>query len=256
MTQDQLAVSIVIPLHNEENILRSSLAELREALHGSDHSYEVILAENGSRDRTREIAAEEAEQHPEISVISYPEPNYGAALRKGIFHARGEYVICEEIDILDVSFHVRSLDLLRTRKADMVVGSKSIEGANDNRPLLRRTATRVFNQLLRIAVGFRGTDTHGIKAFRRSALLSLVKQCVVDKDVFASELVIRAERAGLRVMEVPIDITEKRATSIHLVRRVPHALANILRLVVYVRFGRRVEGQLHAEATKKRDEGP
>jgi glycosyltransferase involved in cell wall biosynthesis len=238
---------IVIPIYNEESILLSSLTELRERLRDSGRNYEIILAENGSNDRTVEIAQETVDQHPEISIFSYPEPNYGGALREGILRAQGEFVVCDEIDILDVDFHLCALELLRTRKADMVVGSKAMRGARDHRPLLRRVATRVYNGLLRVTLGFQGTDTHGIKAFRRSTLLPVVKDCVIEKDVFASELVIRAERAGLRIVEIPVDITEKRAPSINLLRRVPHALANLLRLMIYIHFGRILDHQLEGE---------
>jgi glycosyltransferase involved in cell wall biosynthesis len=235
--RQQTEFSIVIPVYNEESILLSSLTDLRERLRETDHSYDIVLAENGSRDRTVEIAREIAQQHPEISIFSYPEPNYGGALREGISHARGDFVVCEEIDILDVDFHLCALELLRTRKADMVVGSKAMRGARDRRPLLRRVATRVYNRLLRVTLGFKGTDTHGIKAFRRLTLLPVVKDCLIEQDVFASELVIRAERAGLRIVEIPVDITEKRAPSINLLRRVPHALTNLLWLMIYIRFG-------------------
>jgi glycosyltransferase involved in cell wall biosynthesis len=232
--------SVVIPVYNEAKILRSSLVDLRERLQDIDHSYEIILAENGSHDRTAEIGHQQSAQHTEIQIFSYPEPNYGGALREGILRARGEFVVCEEIDILDVDFHLCALELLRTRKADMVVGSKAMRGARDHRPFVRRFATRVYNRVLRITLGFRGTDTHGIKAFRRSTMLPVLSECVIEKDVFASELVIRAERAGLRIVEIPVDIVEKRAPSINLFRRIPHALANVLRLMIYIHFGRTV----------------
>ncbi len=230
--------SVVIPVYNEEKILPSSLGDLQQRLRDTGHSYEIILAENGSRDRTVAIGQEHAARHPDVSIFSYPEPNYGGALREGILRARGEFVVCEEIDILDVDFHMCALELLRTRKADMVVGSKAMRGARDHRPFVRRFATRVYNRVLRLTLGFRGTDTHGIKAFRRSTMLPVLRECVIEKDVFASELVIRAERAGLRIVEIPVDIVEKRAPSINLFRRVPHALANVLRLMIYIHFGR------------------
>ena len=59
-------------------------------------------------------------------------------------------------------------------------------------------------------LGFRGTDTHGLKAFRRLALLDTVRACLVDKDVFASEFVIRADRGGVTTKEIPVHIIEKR----------------------------------------------
>ena len=58
----------------------------------------------------------------------------------------------------------------------MVVGSKAMKGASDERPLIRRAATRVLNGMLRVALGFRGTDTHGLKAFRRATLLPVVER--------------------------------------------------------------------------------
>src|SRR5206468_6930201 len=100
----------------------------------------------------------------------------------------------------------------------------AMKGANDDRPWIRRTATRVINLLLRVSTGFRGTDTHGLKAFRRERLVDVARACVVERDLFASELVIRAQRMGRVVREIPIALREKRPPSTHLFRRVPHVL--------------------------------
>ncbi|MFN2164903.1 MAG: glycosyltransferase family 2 protein, partial [Anaerolineae bacterium] len=95
--------------------------------------------------------------------------------------------------------------------------------------------TRVLNGMLRHSLGFQGTDTHGLKAFVRAPLLPVVEACVVERNLFASEFVIRAERAGIRVVEVPLCVREKRATTINLFRRVPTALFNLGRLVWVIR---------------------
>ena len=237
-------VSIVIPVYNEEGILREAVTELlggldgvRHALHAPELTFEVILAENGSRDRTAELAAHLASERPEVRTFSLGEPNYGKALRRGILEARGAIVICEEIDLCDLDFLRRALEHLRHHDCDMVIGSKAMKGASDARPLLRRAATRVINGLLRAAVDFRGTDTHGLKAFERAALLPIVEACVIDRDLFASELVIRAGRAGLHVIEIPVRLHEKRPPAINLVRRVPHVLGGLARLTYAIRFG-------------------
>jgi len=237
-------VSIVIPVYNEEGILREAVTELlagldglRAALAAPELRFEVILAENGSRDRTAELAAHLSDERPEVRSFSLGEPNYGKALRRGILEARGAVVICEEIDLCDVDFHRRALEHLRHRDCDMVVGSKAMKGASDERPLLRRTATRVINGMLRVALDFRGTDTHGLKAFTRIALLPVVEACVIDRDLFASELVIRASRAELRVLEIPIRLHEKRPPAINLIKRVPHVLRGMAKLTYVIRFG-------------------
>lgn len=224
-------ISVVIPVYNEQAILRDSVLGLCAALRERGWAFEVILAENGSKDDTTAIADALAAELPELGWFSHPEPNYGGALRAGIRRARGRFVVCEEIDLCDVEFHARALELLRSGAADMVIGSKAMRGAHDTRPLGRRVATRVYNGVLRIAVGFRGTDTHGLKAFARAPLAAIVDACVVEHDVFASELVVRAHRAGLHVLEIPVEVHEKRAPSIHLLRRVPRVLRNLVRLV-------------------------
>lgn len=232
-------LSVVIPIYNEQAILESSVTELIAELEHAGLDFEVVLAENGSRDRTVAIAEQLAERFPgQLRWFSYPEPNYGGALREGIFRARGQFVICEEIDLCNVDFHLRALELLRRDEADLVIGSKAMAGAHDRRPLIRRAGTKVYNKLLRITLGFSGTDTHGLKAMRRSVLAPVVARCIVDYDVFASELVIRAEREGLRVLEIPVEIAEKRAPSINLAKRVPRVLGNLGRLMVSIHLGK------------------
>ncbi len=237
-------VSIVIPVYNEEGILREAVGELlagieavKQTLQQPELTFEVILAENGSRDRTVELAEHLAAENSTVRTFSLGEPNYGKALRRGISEARGTFVICEEIDLCDRDFHRRALELLQHGDCDFVVGSKAMKGSNDQRPMTRRLATRVINGMLRVAVDFRGTDTHGLKAFHRATLLPVVDACVIDRDLFSSELVIRAGRNGLRVVEIPVRLAEKRAPAINLSKRVPHVLKGLAKLTYAIRFG-------------------
>jgi len=229
-------ISIVIPIYNEEAILFAAVAELHERLSDVGVPYEILLCENGSRDRTVEIAQDLERRFPEVRHLSIGEPNYGRALRMGMLEARGRFVMCDEIDLGDVDYHVRALEILRKGEADLVVGSKAISGAQDERPWLRHLATLVLNLLLRLLLGFRGTDTHGLKSFRREALLPTARRCLVEKDLFASEFVIRAQRDGIRIVEIPVRVIEKRRPSVNLLRRVPNVLKNLVRLFIVIRL--------------------
>ncbi len=230
-------VSIVIPVYNEEAILESSVKDLVDRLRAFTFSYEIILAENGSRDGTVQLAEELSSRFPQVRTFSLGEPNYGKGLRRGILEAQGDIVICDEIDLCDTDFYTRALALLEANEADLVVGSKLLDSSSDERPLGRHLATIVINGMLRISLGFKGTDTHGLKAFKRSQFVDIVERCVVDKDLFASELVIRAERSNtVRVKEIPVRVLEKRTPSIHLFRRVPNVLKGIARLVYAIRI--------------------
>ena len=167
--------------------------------------------------------------------LSAGEPNYGLAMRKGIEAARGDIVFCDEIDLCDTEFYTRALALLERSDTELIVGSKAMVGANDERPLFRRAATQVYNGMLRTVCQYRGTDTHGLKAFRREALMDVVEKCQLDKDVFASEFVIRAHRSQKKVLEIPFAVREKRPPSIRLLKRVPHVLRSVAKLAVSVR---------------------
>jgi glycosyltransferase involved in cell wall biosynthesis len=234
-------ISIVIPIYNEQAILHAAIVDLRERLAPLGWSYEIILAENGSKDRTIEIGQELAakyhtEAQGQVKIISLGEPNYGKALKQGILLARGDIVLCDEIDLCDADFQKRAVDILESAEVDLVIGSKLAVGSADERPLIRHVASIAYSTLLKVLLGFRGTDTHGLKAFRRLALLDTVRACLVDKDVFASEFVIRADRTGIETKEIPVNVIEKRPPSINLFKRVPNVLKSLAKLTWSIRI--------------------
>ncbi len=231
-------LSVVIPVFNEEALIEGALRRYHTGLVGLGRAFEIIVSANGCRDSTVPLVRELAAELPEVILLESPAPDYGRALRRGIEAARGAVVVCDEIDLCDLGFVKRALRRLDHDECDLVVGSKAMPGARDRRPFVRRAATRVINGLLWATLDFQGTDTHGLKAFTRAPLLPVVRSCVVDKDLFASELVIRAGRAGLRVQEIPIELEEQRSPPIHLLKRVPRVLRDLGRLVAAVRFDR------------------
>jgi len=228
--------SIIIPVYNEEALLHDAIVGLDERLQDIGFSYEILITENGSTDETREIAFRLERKYPVVRVLIGDEPNYGKALRRGILEAKGTYVLCDEIDICDVDFQTTAMNLLRADQADMVVGSKAHPDAHDRRPIFRRMGTMGINFLLRVFLDFHGTDTHGLKGFHRERLLNVVNRCIVDKDLFTNEFMIRTEQAKLRVVEVPVEIMEKRPPSINLTSRVPNVLKNLARLFIAIRI--------------------
>jgi len=224
--------SVVIPLYNEEEILVDAVEELHgELTHRfAGNDFEILLVENGSSDATPSLCAELDARYSGVRALHCPQPDYGAALKMGILEARGEYVVGDEIDLGDISFYERALTLLQEEDLQMIVGSKALPDSGDDRPAVRRAATRTINLMLRVVLGFQGTDTHGLKVFHRESLLPVVRSCLVGKDLFASELVIRAERAGIRILEIPVALHEKRPTAIHLFRRVPGVFRGLYQL--------------------------
>jgi len=246
-------LSVVIPVFDEELIVREACRELVDRLSERGYSFEVVVSENGSRDRTLQILRALSAEEPRVRHLHCERPNYGEALKRGIAEARGRFVVADEIDLCDVSFYDRALAFLEEGRADMVVGSKRAPGSRDLRPAYRRLATAVHNTVLRLVLGFRGTDTHGVKAFVRERIAPTAARCVVDRDVFASELVLRAVLEGKRVMEIPVTLAEKRPPSIALFKRVPNVLRQLVRLFWVLRV--RARPAREGDPTESRDPG-
>ena len=221
--------SIVIPVHNEASYLTVALTELHEELGELAANCELIVVENGSNDGTAAIAKATLEQLGgswSTSLLRLPVGDYGAALRHGFRHATGDWIVSFDIDYFDVPF----LQALSTADADVVLASKRHDASADERSPYRRLATVVFNRLLKAIVGSELSDTHGIKALRRPWVTELVDEVIHDQDLFDTELVLRAERAGATITEVPIAVVERREARSSLLKRVPRTVRGLVQL--------------------------
>ena len=232
----QPSFAIVIPIHNEAGFLLPALGTMTAQVDLVSPDYQVILAENGSTDETAAEASEAAEHDPRITVIRLPEADYGLAMRRGLEHAQdADWLITFDIDYYSGPFIRQTLAL--NESADLVIASKRAPGSDDRRPLIRRLGTRVFNFILRKATGSKVSDTHGIKAFRRTMLEKLLPDVHLTEDLFDTEVVVRAEREQYRIAEVPIVVEELREARSSLIRRIPRTLRGVARLRQALRDG-------------------
>lgn len=220
-------LSIIVPVHDEAATVSAALPEMLRAAARLDVPFELVVCENGSRDDTLALVRQLAVAHPHIRVETLAVPDYGQALRHGIHAASYDRVVIFNVDFWSAEFLDTALERLQTH--DMVIGSK-VMGA-DRRPILRRVITRSFNRFLRMWFGFSGTDTHGMKAFRREPATRLAGACVSKGSMFDTELVLRAERQGLTIIEKPVDSMEIRPPSyFSILSRMPETMSNFVRM--------------------------
>ncbi len=227
--QQPIRVSVVFPAHQEEHYLGAAVLTVAEGLRQRGMSFEVVIVENGSSDRTRDIGEEMARTLPEVRFASLDRADYGAALRAGFLASTGDAVASFDVDFYDVDFLDRSLALL-DEGADLVIGTKRGPEANDQRSWVRRMVTGVFVKMLQLGFGLKMSDTHGIKVARRRRLRPLVEACRLGTDLFDTELVLRAERADLRLVEVGVNVEELRPPRSSIARRSARTLINLVRL--------------------------
>src|SRR4051812_38868685 len=230
---ETILLSVVMPAHNEADFLDDSVAEVSEGLDARGLDYEIIVVENGSTDDTAALAAKLASDRPRVAALSRPGADYGAALRAGFLAARGEIVVNFDVDYFDLDFLDKALELVRRPDGpSVVVGSKRNEDSVDTRGAGRKLVTSVFSTILRLGFGLGVSDTHGVKALRRADLLPLVERSRFGTDLFDTELILRAERAGLRATEIPVVVEERRPSRTPILRRVPRSIAGLARLRV------------------------
>ena len=219
-----------MPAHNEEGYLEPAVKAVLSGLHARQADFEVIVAENGSVDATAAEAERLAEAFDSVRVLRLGFADYGRALREGFLRSRGEIVVNFDVDLVDLGFLDRAVALMTAEDVAIVVGSKRSPGSEDRRSAGRRLVTACFSAVLRLGFGLGISDTHGLKALRRSSVADLVDACQFGNDIFDTELVLRAERAGLRVEEIPVVVTDMRPPRTAIARRIPRTLAGLVRL--------------------------
>lgn len=227
-------ISIVIPVHNEEVLLESLVSGIHSGLSGLKENFELILCENGSSDNTLKLAHTLAASYPNLVVLDSPQASYGAAIRMGIMHSRGERIIVFNADLWDIEFLHNANRLLG--QYDIVIASKRHQDSQDQRPFNRRFITWAFNVVLQILFGFKGTDTHGMKAFNRARITPIVRRCITDREIFDSEVILRAQQAGLTTTEVAAFVEETRPSRYSPFIRIPRTLRDLWTLYKDMHF--------------------
>jgi glycosyltransferase AglD len=223
-----------MPAHDEAAFIGAAVREVAEGMR-SRGPFEIVVVENGSSDDTAEVAKALTQDIPELRVLSLGAPDYGKALRMGFLAAEGEIAAFFDVDYFDLGFLDRAVALIDVPGGPaVVVGSKRGEGALDTRPWPRRMVTLVFSTILKVGFGLSVSDTHGMKVLRRQPLIPLAEKCRFGTDLFDTELILRAERAGLKSDEVPVIVQELRPSRSSIAKRIPRTMANLVRLRIYL----------------------
>ena len=226
--------TIVVPVYNEADFIPDALPKLIATVDEVGVDFTIRIVENGSTDNTADVAKKVAGT-ADVVVDSLPTPDYGAAMRHGFLAADSDWVVNFDIDYFSADFLRRVI--AQPDDIDLVIASKRDPGSEDRRPLIRRLATTVFNLLLTVILSSEVSDTHGMKAFRRRLLVDVAPQVVSTEDLFDTELVIRAERAGYSIVEVPVVVEEMRTARSSLIKRAPRTVVGLIRMRERLRQG-------------------
>jgi len=200
-------ISLVIPVCNEERRIARCLDRVSKFKERSQVDLEVILAEDGSTDRTLEIAMEFAERNPLIRVVtSSTRLGKGGGILNGVESSHGNIIVYMDVDLSTTPEQIPNLVEAIQEGYDVAIGSRlhprsHVTGAPRHRVLLGR----LFNAVVRLLFQVRYFDTQaGFKAFKREALTKILSYVNTDGFAFDVDLIVKAEKLGYRIKEIEI----------------------------------------------------
>ncbi|MEF8906417.1 MAG: flippase-like domain-containing protein [Haloarculaceae archaeon] len=227
-------VSVVLPAYNEEETIEGTVSVTLETL-GSflpAGSYEVIVAEDGCEDRTPEIADRLAREHDTVRHVHSDERlGRGGALEHAFRESHGATLVYFDTDLATDMDHLEELvESVRSGAYDLATGSRWLPDSEADRPAKRGVPSLGYNRLVRLLLRSDLQDHQcGFKAFDREVLFSLLEDVEDDHWFWDTEVLVRAQRAGYRVKEFPVDWETKTDSKVNIVRDVLGMGSQILR---------------------------
>jgi len=204
---NQPLLSIIIPAHNEEKRLPPTLEQVFAFLNGQNYEAEVLVVENGSTDRTFEIAQKFIGQHKNLRVVRVEGRGKGLAVQHGMLEAHGQYRLMCDADLSMPIEEVANFLSPHVTDFDIAIASREAPGATRyDEPFFRHIGGRIINLLIRLLIlpGLQDTQC-GFKCFRAEAADDLFTRQTLMGWSFDIELLFIARRHGYRIVEVPID---------------------------------------------------
>jgi dolichyl-phosphate beta-glucosyltransferase len=199
-------LSLIIPAHNEENRLPDALEEIDQFLAQQAYSYEVVVVENGSADRTLEISRSFEARMPYLRTIHEEQSGKGRAVRRGVLEAHGEYRFFCDVDFSMPIQEINRFIPPALAGVDVAIASREAPGAvRYHEPAYRHLAGRVFNSLVRLTAlpGLQDTQC-GFKCFRAPLAEEIFERQTMMGWSFDVEVLFIAQRWGFKIVEVPI----------------------------------------------------
>lgn len=211
-----MPLSIILPVFNESEVLEHNVKRLEQALVNQGMDYELIISEDGSTDGTLDIARRL--EGGRVRLITQPSRcGKGAAIKNAAALANADIIIFMDADLASEPAHIPELVGHLAKGADIVVGSRYIEGSDSERDMLRHIASRSFNLLVRILLGSRLRDHQcGFKAFRKVTVLPVIDKVENSGWFWDTEFLVRAQRKGLGIIEIPIRWREEKDSKFNL----------------------------------------
>lgn len=213
-------ISLIMPAYNEEDCILQSVERAKSVLESLEFDYEIVVVDDGSKDRTRELVLLNCNDD-HVKVVGYDKNmGKGYAIKYGFLHSNGDTVVFLDSDLdIDVSILGRCVSLLND--ADIVIASKRHPHSQVKVPFKRWFLSYAFHAVVKLLTGVKVTDTQaGLKAFRSSALKKVFRLVLSKKFAFDVEILCVSSLLKLRIAEMPVHLALTNSFSLRNISRI------------------------------------
>jgi len=227
-----IELSVIVPAFNEEERLGRTMLSIISYVRTLPYASEILVVDDGSRDKTADIARRYSSAHPHFKVLRYDNNRgKGFAVRTGMLNALGRYRLFMDAD---GSTDIRHWSAVRKalNESDIVIGSRHVEGSriDIHQAPYREALGTLFRRVVRVLFGLTINDTqNGFKAFTADAAERIFRRQTVSGWAFDVEVLSMAKRLGYSMMEVPITWIDDDRSRMTL-RAMPRMLVDILKI--------------------------
>ena len=229
-----MKISLVIPMYNESSIIEGAVKTFSEYLASTFEDWELIFVDDGSVDGCASVVEKAAQSQPRIRLCSYtPNRGKGYAVRTGMLAAEGDLVLFTDCDnAYGTDALGRMAAVFSESDADIVVGSRNLsKDGYEGYTWIRKIASKTYIRMIKMAAGFRLSDSQcGIKGFRRDAAKRIFSNCEVDRFAFDLEVLMIANKLGLKIEEMPVKIVNHRESKVNVMRDSVKMLRDVRRM--------------------------
>jgi len=246
-----MKLSIVVPAFNETQRIVPTLDAILAYMANRQADFEVLVVDDGSEDGTAQLVSERFAGEPHLRVLAYaPNRGKGHAVRFGLRHAVGDWVLFSDADLSTPIAAVEAMLATGAAGADIVIGSRALGGAEirERQPFYREAGGKLFNLLVRIMILPDLHDTQcGFKLIRSAAIATVLPQLEVDGFAFDVELLALARATGAQIVEVPVVWTNSPSSRVRM-SAAARAYFDLLRIRRRARALRKQRPKVRADA--------